>query len=47
MQFTSNYDSRVVILEHKMFIRLATRTKGHLVPVNGIVNFIKLCYHLI
>ena len=24
MQFTSNYDSRVVVYERKMFIRLAT-----------------------
>ena len=24
MQFNSNYDSRVVIYEHKMFVRLAT-----------------------
>ena len=31
-QFTSNYESRVVIYERQMFIRLATDVIGNLLP---------------
>ena len=32
-QFTSNYNSRAVIYEHKMFLRLAT---GHTAPTTQL-----------
>ena len=39
-KFTCNYDSRVVIYEHKMFIRLATgREIGYKLVVYGSNTF--------
>ena len=43
-QCSSQYDSRVVIYEHKMFIRLATDVVLHILHMKSCTNDSLVCY---
>ena len=43
--FQVRYDSRVVIYEHKMFIRLATVVQCDFLAAAAVINALPVTYH--